>query len=305
MHPPRISIVMPCRNQADFVERAICSVLDQGYPNLEFLIIDGGSTDGSLDIINQYRADLAGVVSEPDTGPAQAINKALARATGQIVGILGADDLYLPRTLRHVAQAMSAPDGPAWLVGQCLRIGDLDQMLGKLEPGDPGELLTFLMHDSGPLPSVATFWSRNFFTQFGPFDEDLQFAYDYDYWCRLLAAGQRPQILNQILAAKREHLASRSALHTVEQGLEHIHAARQNAALLPVAQRYALWRNCDQRARIYALAQAELHGQEARQFIWQQLVRHPWWLANNSIRHAVLHGVRLRQPQLQLQRQAA
>src|SRR5688500_5767577 len=102
---PLVTIVTPSFNQAPYLEATIQSVLSQNYPNLEYIIVDGGSTDGSVEIIKRYSGRLAYWVSEPDGGQAEAINKGVARSTGSLVGWLNSDDLLLPGALRRLAEA--------------------------------------------------------------------------------------------------------------------------------------------------------------------------------------------------------
>lgn len=291
MTQPRITVIMPNLNRGEFIERAICSVLDQGYDHLEFFVIDGGSTDQSKEIIELYQDELAGWMSAPDNGLGDAMNRALEHATGDIVTILHSDDVMMPGALDAVAARMTAADAPRWVVGHCLRIGENDEMLGHLSPSVPRSFHAFLMHDSGVLPPPATYWTRAAIDELVAFDASLRFVPDYDLACRLLAAGDSPVVMSQTLAARRESSISRSATRTIRRGQEQIAVARNYANHLPLPERYALWRNCDRRERIYASAEAELQGSHAQRFILSQVVRHPWWIVNDTIRHLLRAGV--------------
>ena len=288
---PRITIITPSLNQADYLERALCSVLDQGYENLEYIVVDGGSIDGSAQIIRRYEDDLAYWRSETDDGPADAINQAIQRATGDIIAILHADDLYLPGTLDRVAQRMTREDATFWAVGHCLRIGEMDEQLGQLNAVGPRDLAGFLMHDSGYLPGSATFYRRGVFDAYGRFDPQMRFAFGYELHCRLIAQGLPPAIIPAVLSAHREHAHSLSARHTLQSGAEFIDAAARYADRLPFEQRHTLWSNIDQRRRIYALARSETLASRSRGFLWRQLLRRPWWLANDHYRQTLLRGV--------------
>jgi glycosyltransferase involved in cell wall biosynthesis len=288
---PRITIITPSLNQADYLERAVCSVLDQGYENLEYIVIDGGSNDSSAEIIRLYEDDLAYWQSEADGGPADAINQAIQRATGDIIAVLNADDLYLPGTLDRVARQMSREDAPAWAVGHCMRVGELDEQLGELNATKPIGLAGFLMHDSGYLPTSATFYRRGVFDSYGQFDPQMQFAWNYELNCRLIAQGLTPAIIPAVLSAHREHAHSKSAQNTLLSGAEYIDAAARYADRLPFDQRHTLWNNIDERRRIYALAQSETLASRSRGYLWRQLLRRPWWLANDHYRQTLLRGI--------------
>jgi len=291
MSAPRITVITPSYNQARFIERTICSVLDQAYDNLEFIVIDGGSTDGSDEIIRMYEQDLACWSSTPDGGRCDAINEGLARATGDIVTVLSGDAIYPPGVLDHVAQFSKQRDAPMWLVGRCLQIDEFDDSIGAIEPSPPNSLASYLMHDSGVLPASSTFFSRRCVAANGAFDPKLEYAFHYEYCCRLLSRGVSPTLVPIPLAAQREHSESRSARCTLQEGLETLDAALRYVESLPLRQRYELRANCDRRRRIYALAEAEVAGHQAKRFMLGELIRHPWWLADDMVRHTLAHGV--------------
>ena len=288
MTQPRITIITPCRYQDQYLEQALCSVLDQGYPNLEYIVINAFSEDRNAQVIALYRHRIAQYIHPSDRGTAEALNHALSRATGDIIGILHADDLYLPGTLELVSRRMSTPASP-WLVGCCLRIGDHDQMLGIFEPQESLNLTAYLMHNCEPLPTIACFYRRELFQKYGMFDSELNYAFDYEFVSRLLAKGENPVHLSCVVAAQREHDERHSATHPVDMGLEFIAVARRHVESLPLPERVKLWRNCDQRERIYAMARAEMLGDEARGYLWQRLLYRPWWLANPSLRQMLVH----------------
>ncbi len=287
MSNSRVTIVTPSLNQATYLERAICSVLDQDLPHLEYIVVDGGSYDGSLDILRLYHEELALTICEPDGGPAEAINKGLQHATGDIVGFLHADDLYLPAALERVTSAMSDTD---WLVGSALRLDERDRVLGVINTTAPRSLADFLMHNVGTFPSSAMFVRRELLDRHGLLDETMQFSFDYEFCCRLLAAGVKPKFMAEPLAVCRVPQRPADASRTVRQGIEHIATARRYAHRVSLTQRPSLWQNCDRREQIYALAEAETYGQEARKFLMARIARHPWWLADANVRRALLFG---------------
>ena len=203
---PRITIVTPSYNQGRFIETTIRSVLLQGYPNLEYIIIDGGSNDNSVEIIQKYEPWLAYWVSENDRGQAHAINKGFARATGDIYAYLNSDDFYEPGALHACAQPFS--DGHPWVVGRvrCWQAGVGDWPFPEL----PGKSFAkwFL---SCPIPQPGCFWSAELHREMGPFREDLSYIIDYEFWLRLRFIKKiKPLILDRPIAMYRLHSQSKT-----------------------------------------------------------------------------------------------
>jgi len=196
MNWPKISIITPSFNQAQFLERTMRSVLDQNYPNLEYIIIDGGSTDGSVEIIKKYEGRLAYWVSEPDRGQSHALNKGFERATGDIIGWLNPDDLYCAGAFARVAEAFrTQPETDAWYGG--IYIADSkDRILNALWPLDPDPAYTVLVgldiHQQG------LFWRRELMKRAGMIDESFDFAMDWDFIIRLQRAGKFSRIRHHL-----------------------------------------------------------------------------------------------------------
>ncbi|MEX0885321.1 MAG: glycosyltransferase family 2 protein [Phycisphaeraceae bacterium] len=288
MTRPTFTIITPNLNNAAYLERTICSVLDQDYPDVEYIVADGGSRDDSLDIIERYADELASWRSEPDAGPAEAINAALARARGDIVGILPSDDVYLPHTLHEVADRLDDDAGPRWLVGDCVDLGPHDEQLGQVRAEPPNSLVSFLAHDSGVLPRAACFYRRELLDGDDAFDAHYRYAFDYDLHARLLGRGLSPGIASLPLAARHESPAVRSMREVLRQGREFIDVAARHARHLPRREQAQLARNCDERRCIYTLAEAEARRDDTRRILWQQLLRHPWWLGYAHYRRMLL-----------------
>lgn len=280
---PRISIITPSLNQGRYLERTIRSVLDQEYESLEYIVIDGGSTDDSLDVIQSHADRLAYWVSEPDGGQADAINKGLRRATGQIVAYLNSDDQYVPGALHRVAERMGRGSGPRWLVGACVQIDAEDSPLGQFEHRAPDSLGSFIQYTSGMLPQPSSFWATELFARHGVFDATLHYCFDYEWHCRLLSAGEWPVLIDKPLATFRFHDASKGCTRPAQFGAERIRVAQRHASSLPLGQRLSLWRNIGYRQRQYAVQAASANGRP----LWKDVARRPWWLASADIRQAL------------------
>jgi glycosyltransferase involved in cell wall biosynthesis len=178
---PRVSIVTPSYNQGKFIGETIRSVLLQGYPNLEYIIIDGDSTDESLDMIKQYEPWLTYWVSEPDRGQSHAINKGFRRASGDIIAYLNSDDLYLPGAIRQAVQFLSQNEEGDIVYGDC-RVVDKESQTIFLGRGRDFDLFVALCRNFVYQPTV--FMRRKLLDLVGYLDEELNYAMDVDYWLR-------------------------------------------------------------------------------------------------------------------------
>lgn len=202
---PRISVVMPSYNQGKYIERSILSVLNQNYPNLDFIIVDGGSTDGTVDIIRKYERHLSFWCSEPDKGQSDALNNGFAHATGGICGWLNSDDLYLPGALEYAAEAFRADPEAMVVFGDWWEINNEDKVTSINYAFDFS--LAHFIHEGFHLNSQAMFWRREAHQRFGEFDVRLHRTMDYDLILRLgQAAGQAAfKRIPQPLACFRRH----------------------------------------------------------------------------------------------------
>jgi glycosyltransferase involved in cell wall biosynthesis len=210
---PKLTVITPSFNQGQFIERTIRSVLDQGYPNLEFVIVDAGSTDDTVEIIRRYEDHLAWWVSEPDDGQSHAINKGLDRTNGEIVAYLNSDDYFLPGALDTAVAALERSRA-SWVAGAAFDVeeGSPPRRLRVWRPKPPtycegrirGRHWWMLVPWHVPQPS--SFWRRDLFERFGPFREDMHYAFDAEFMLRLAFAGELPELLpDDFLAVRAVH----------------------------------------------------------------------------------------------------
>jgi glycosyltransferase involved in cell wall biosynthesis len=206
---PKISIITPSYNQGQYIEETIRSVLLQNYPNLEYIIIDGGSTDNSVEIIQKYADRLAYWVSEPDKGQSQAILKGFARATGDIMAWINSDDIYAPGSLMAVAAAAIQQPLAAWFAGRCdtLENGKVIKR-GKRWHGG---LEIWYIRDILMQPGV--FWRKTLWQTNGGLDETLHYSFDYELWLRFAAVQPFPFWISQCVAFYRSHTATKTSNH--------------------------------------------------------------------------------------------
>lgn len=203
----RISVVTPSYNQGQFLERTIVSVLNQNYPNLEYIIIDGGSTDGSVEIIKKYERYIAYWVSEPDDGQSHALVKGFDRATGEILAWLNSDDMYLSGALFTAARMFRGHPEAAVVYGDYIRV-DTDDRCIALKRMPSFEHKICLYADIIVI-QPASFFSRKAFFEAGGIDTSFNYTMDYDLISRLAKCGEVLHI-NKYLAAFRFYSASKT-----------------------------------------------------------------------------------------------
>ncbi|MCI0519668.1 MAG: glycosyltransferase, partial [Chloroflexi bacterium] len=180
---PIITVVTPSFNQARFLEATIQSVLAQDYPRLEYIVVDGGSTDGSLEIIQKYADRLAWWVSEPDRGQTQALNKGFARAQGEIFAWLNSDDTYLPGAVSEAVAYLQAHPEAGMVYGDANLVDEQGAVIGRFPAAqtDYPRLRRGYVH----IPQQSAFFRGELWRRVGPLDESFYFAMDYDLWVRL------------------------------------------------------------------------------------------------------------------------
>jgi glycosyltransferase involved in cell wall biosynthesis len=200
---PKITVVTPSYNQGEFLEKTILSVLSQDYSNLQYIIMDGGSTDGSPEIIQRYQQYLSYWQSCPDNGQAWAIKAGFQRATGDILCWLNSDDMFTTNALKSVAMAFSRNDDIQCLTGNCFYIDERDNYLRSFysQAQTYKDMLYAGMLNSQP----ATFWRKTLYENAGGISPSLQYCMDYDLFLRMTKIAGKMHVLNIPLAAFRRH----------------------------------------------------------------------------------------------------
>jgi len=238
---PLVSIVTPSFDQAPFLEAAMRSVLEQSYPHIEYIVIDGGSSDGSLEIIQRYDDRLADWVSEPDRGQTDAINKGFARAGGEILAWLNSDDTYQPEAVAQAVGALQNRPEVGLVYGDANYIDERGRVIGRFpaRQTDYRKLRRGYVH----IPQQAAFFRANLWRDVGPLDPSFYFAMDYDLWVRL-AKISRLQYHPGVWANFRLHSASKTIAadrHCWDEMLR-VHYRDGGGKLAPIVLKYYLRR---------------------------------------------------------------
>ncbi|NTU46241.1 glycosyltransferase [Candidatus Roizmanbacteria bacterium] len=185
----KISIITPSYNQGLFIEETIKSVLSQNYPDLEYIVVDGGSTDNTLAILKKYTHKLKWI-SEKDKGQTDAINKGLKMSSGDIVAFINSDDVYLPGTLRKISKIFKRNKNVHWLSGDYVIIDQDGKKIQFFIVWYKKILRLFpffsMLSIANFVIQPSTFWRKNIVKEIGFFDERLRYTMDYDYWLRVI-----------------------------------------------------------------------------------------------------------------------
>lgn len=209
MNEPRISIVTACLNAAEYLAETMDSVLGQGYPNLEYVVVDGGSTDGSVDIIKRHASHLAYWVSEPDQGHAYALNKGFSRTTGEIMGWLNADDVLHRGSLRLLAQVFTRFPDVQWLTGQESHLDEQGAVVA-VHPPRAWSRMAFLSGDYRWIQQESTYWRRGLWERAGGhLSEEYRLACDFELWMRFFRHA-RLQSTSGLIGGFRFHARQRT-----------------------------------------------------------------------------------------------
>lgn len=222
-NPPKISIITPSYNQGQFIERTIKSVLNQKYPNLEYIVVDGGSTDETVKILKKYSSKIRWI-SEQDNGQADAINKGIKMSTGDILAYLNSDDIYEPESFQTISDYFLNNPEAMLVYGKGKHI-DKNNIYIEDYPSKPTDYLG--LHPTCSICQPTAFWRRELIDEIGYFDEKLKYAMDYDYWIRVSikyplnyiykylgstrfyketkTSGQRPKVHREIIDVQKRY----------------------------------------------------------------------------------------------------
>jgi len=271
---PRISIVTPSYNQGPFLEETIRSVLLQGYPDLEYIIIDGNSTDESVRIIRKYEPWITYWISEPDAGQTYAINKGIRKTSGDVLAWLNSDDVYCPEALRQIGKYFATLPHVDLLYGDCEMIDGSGRLFDRfnVRSGDVVQLL-----EENFIAQPSAFCTREAWEKVGGLDENLHYVMDYDLWLRIFLGEMTSVYVAAVFSRFRYHAVSKSGVKSVQFGgeyldvLDKISAEPRGRRLMPAILQ------ADHRtfeATIYLYDQAVADSQELRDSVSRLL--HSW-----------------------------
>lgn len=270
---PKLSIVTPSFNQAQYLEQTILSVLQQNYEPLEFMIIDGGSSDESVAVIRKYESRLSYWVSEKDRGQVHALNKGIERATGDLFAFINSDDVFLPGAFKVVIDYFEEHPECEWICGDTIMFGEgfPTEYIRARVPKSSAQALSWAY--TAPQPGM--FWKRKLIA--GGFDEKWPYDFDHDMYVRLLLAGHRCEYLPVPLAAYRLHAASKTVAEGDRQTAEFERSAEVYESRLRGADRR--WCRATRYLRRSYAASSAGNRREGARWLLRALATHPEGIA--------------------------
>jgi glycosyltransferase involved in cell wall biosynthesis len=274
---PKISIVTPSYNQGQYLEETIRSVLLQGYPNLEYIIIDGGSTDSSVEIIKKYEPWLTYWESKKDAGQSQAINKGFAQSTGEIMAWINSDDFYAPGAFSYVARAFLNQE-TFWVAGITHKVDSSGNIIAQ---GKKYEESLENWHVGAPYLQPGIFWRRQLWQKSGQLDESLHYSFDYDLLMRFIQYQPFAYWIDQHIANFRIHSESKSGKDQLKFMPE-----RQNTYKRypyegkSLKKKFYIWKmRRERKARIYMELTNDLPMYE---ILYKILITSPWFFTRTN-----------------------
>ncbi|MFZ2314370.1 MAG: glycosyltransferase family 2 protein [Gammaproteobacteria bacterium] len=225
----KFSVVTPSFNQGKYIQRTIASVLQQKEVEFEYVIMDGGSTDKTLDVLSAHANQLV-YVSEPDLGQAHAVNKAIKQTCGEYIGWLNSDDIYYPGALKKVADFFDQHPGVDVVYGKAYQIDDEDQVLEDY-PSEPFSFSRLKVHCFISQP--AAFIRRSALNKHGMLNERLTFCMDYEYWLRLAKAQATFAYLPEVLSGARIYADTKSSRCYLQAHLEALNMLNDTLGSVP------------------------------------------------------------------------
>jgi glycosyltransferase involved in cell wall biosynthesis len=215
----KVSIIVPSLNQGKFIKETIESILSQDYNNIECIVMDGGSTDDTLDILKSFGEKIS-YTSEKDNGQSDAINKGIQRSSGDIVAFLNSDDVYLPGTISQVVGAFSHRN-TSWVTGDYMIIDEKGKEINSHIASYKRFLRKFpslnTLLIANYIVQPSTFWQKDLHKEVGFFNQTLHYCMDFDFWVRLFKREYHPIILQKTLSKFRVHSQSKGKRQFIKQ----------------------------------------------------------------------------------------
>lgn len=284
---PKISIVTPSYNQAQYLEETIRSVLLQNYPNLEYIIIDGGSTDGSVEIIKKYEPWLTYWVSEKDRGQPHAINKGFEISTGEIMAWINSDDYFACNVFEEIAKAFTN-HRTLWVAGLCKTIQTDGSIVDDWHEPEH-HLVNWFFSSLYAQPSI--FWRRSLWEKSSRIDDALQYSFDYELWLQFVKHQPFPLWIEKNLSFFRVHEKSKSMQKSGEFVKENWVIFNRHIKLVPKGERYkTIIKKRELMANFYLTKANDPHSLFLRGIIGLSYA--PWYLFRHYFNYKIINCFR-------------